>query len=93
MDSGSLDHLSDQELLARYLGNGDQSGAAFLGIWNRYRRDLRDALEREGLSGEEAERLIGVVFDGLSGTSVTNELGGRLRALAREVARSAIGQR
>lgn len=86
MEPPSLDHLPDEELLARYLGETDQSGVAFLGIWNRYRHMVRTELEAAGLSAEEAERSIGGVFDGLQRSALGADLRTRLQQLARCVA-------
>jgi hypothetical protein len=57
------DARSDAELLRAYLdpAAGDD-GVAFNTIYCRYRDEVRQCLERDGLSAEEAENRVGSVF-------------------------------
>ena len=58
-----VDTRSDAELLRAYLDPAvDDDGIAFNTIYARYRDEVRQRLELEGLSPQEAEKRVGAVF-------------------------------
>jgi hypothetical protein len=83
--AGRGDIRTDGELLRAY-AEPENDGLAFNAIYFRYRDQVRAALEGEGLTGQDAEQRIGVVFlRALEGAAPT-ALGETLVRVAREVA-------
>lgn len=80
------DPRPDVELLDAYRRD-DDNGQAFLAILYRYRRFVRERLEREGLQPEEAERSVGAVFIRALNSDRESPLSELLLAEAIQVAR------